>query len=174
MTFNKRHSVGQVMQKITLTDELQKMKPNEMDLRFFSAIHFGDTFDGYPNPANGMRYRGIFYGNQIVFAFKKMYHEGSGHGSQSEGSALFSHMYDVAMAYLEVQKIGGRQYWREPLPSRMTREKRKEVNRVLIDPDVLQTLKKHPQYRDLAASMGLKLVRVEKTSYITVKASKHG
>lgn len=171
MEFNQCHGVGDVMKPIVLDDELRKKRANDIDLRFFTLICLGDTYNGNPNPLTGMRYSVILYGNQPVHSFSKGYQGGIGFAGQSEGSTLFAQMYDVAKAYLRIIDIGRRQFFDEKLQTNLTREEQLDANRVWVDSQTLRRLKKHPQYQDLVLSMGLRLIRVKGTMWRSVRAT---
>lgn len=173
MAFNETHSVSRVMKDINLSEELRTLTPNEIDLRFFSQVHFGDTYNGGPNPIIGFRYLVTFYGNQPVHAFFKRYDESGGFGSGTQGSELFSRMYGVARAFLEIQGIAQRKYRKEPSPSETESGGEEKTDQVWIKDEELEILLAHPQYQDIEAVMGIRLTRIEKSGKVFVDVTKH-
>ena len=165
MKFNLQHHVDNVMKDIKLTKELRGMKPSEMDLRFFSQIHFGDTYNGAPNPMDGLRYRVIFYGNQPVYAFIKRYDDGGGAGSWVQGEARFAVMYDIARTFLKIQEIARRQFFNEAAST-------EDSDYITLDPEELRMLQAHPQYKDIEGQSGIKLIPAGSAHRFTVECSK--
>ena len=140
--------------------------PNQIDLRFFSRIALGDTFDGSPNPIDGLSYRAILYGNQIVWETSRTYHMGSCEMSIENGAGgdkeFYRIMYNVSCGFKALlQEV------RKQCASGIFGEVKESI--CLPHSDILFA---HPQFQQLSKDCGLILAESQIKSYFHVRVSK--
>ena len=166
--FNNLSSVGCFLQKVKFDQDLLRIESNALDLRFFSMVLLTDTFDGKSAPYDGVSYRAVLYGNQIVWERFKQYDHGSGVGTQEGGDERFYMMYRVAEVYKKVLLIAGRKF-------RKGNQDHERADLVACYAEELAILQQHPQYRELVRDFGLKLFpqRGKNKGWFRVTVSKH-
>jgi hypothetical protein len=170
--FNQTHRLGNIVGNTKLDFSGIPNDANEVDLRFITMIRQGDTFDGSPNPTSGLEAMTIMYGDRTAFQLLVDYEDGTCIHRRHYGHDLYVELYPVSRAFLEIQKIAHYKYFAGAnLPLPIGAEE--DWDQVNIGKGSLTPLENHPQYLDIVESMGIKLERVENSTFKVVVTKFH-
>jgi hypothetical protein len=154
---------------VTARHPLKKL-PNQIDLRFFAKISFGDTLDGRANVSTGFDFVAIIYGNKIVWEEHLQSHHGMTVGRRGHGNALYEKMYRVSKLFLKIQRVALLKYYKDGLYygeeyRKTKREGGKNWDIVYPNRDIFAILEKHPQFREMVRKLGTVLSKTKCGGY---------